>query len=200
MSSQSKGSLREAATESWTRLRLNPSMPLVRREIEWEAVYAYLWPRLVAAHAKSFGFDRAEDGAQQALLKLLREDAAKFPDIEHVCGWAVRVSNNFIIDVLRNNARHLSLDRFDASHLADESVRIEVSVMLAREVEEIEKLAGGGLLSERERWLLRLMQEERSVDEIATSIGLTRTACYVAIHRLRLLLRVLTGHSEEETL
>ena len=151
------------ASEAWGRIRLGNS----GSEADWDILYRYLWPRLVAVNAGRFGADAAQEGAQQTLLWLVANRtkwSQTLTSLDDLRIYSSAVARNKIIDSLRRASK---LDRIDVeAELAP--VHCKSYPELTIDVDKL--LNNKDLLSSRDRELLMMLIAELPVSEIATSV------------------------------
>ncbi len=135
--------------------------------------------------------DLAEDLAQEAFIRLLREDPER-PE-----GWLFVVAANLARDAYRRDsrrARRLELLAGQAQAEADASPALDHEVLRDETVAEVRR--GLECLTERDRTLLPLYEEGLAYRELAAAIGVKETSVAPLLARARQrLLRHLKGGS-----
>ena len=177
---------RAQASEAWGRIRLGS----VDFEADWESLYRYLWPQLVAVNACRFGAEAAQEGAQQTLLWLAANRtkySQMLTSLDALRVYSSAVAKNKIVDSLRRASKFNSIDVEAENTL----VAPEIYPDLGMDVDKL--LNNKDLLSNRDRELLLMLIAELPVSEIAYRLNLKQNAAYVVIHRLRERLKSLVG-------
>lgn len=159
-------------------------------ELAWRALYAHLWPYVIAIAFRESGARAAvaEDAAQETFLRLVRY--APFADLQDPAdlrAYAGTVARRVTRDLLARESRRpeRSLGQDAAGGDVEPPARGPLGALLPEDALERAK----AFLDEPQLALFRLLLEGADVTRVAETLGLSYGAAAVRIHRLRAELR-----------
>jgi len=157
---------------------------------DWNDLYRAIYPDLVRyLHRKVWDEDRAEELAQEAFVRAIREE----PDQPRA--WLFTVASNLAKDESRTVLRrrkHLTLLRGDMEQQQVESP--EKDLERTQRMDTVKRALDR--LSERDREVLLLWDAGLNYEEIAAEAGLSVGAVGTTLARARK--RLLAAHQEQE--
>jgi RNA polymerase sigma-70 factor (ECF subfamily) len=166
------------------RIRASP-----RDEKLWAALYEEIYPQVHSLTIHLCGMDRelARDITQDAFLRFVAAGAIRRVESSAAAVAYLRaIVRNLVRDHYRKRMQHPTISTSNV-----EPVELEHALerIIERTITNVDLLALRGL-GDDDRELLRLALEGRTIDEIATHLGLSYSAAGVRLHRLRKHLRV----------
>lgn len=134
--------------------------------------------------------DRAEDAAQEVFVRAYRA-YGDYDPAQPFAGWILRIASNYCIDVVRRRSTEARLFGTEADErLAAVADRADVLGDLLTSERAAEVRAAVAALPERYRLPLVLAYyAESSYDDIAATLGITRTHAGTLIFRAKQALR-----------
>ena len=169
---------------------------------EFEKLYREFHPRVLAiCRRKLDSLEEAEDAANDVFARLPAA-LRTYDSSQPLSGWLSKVASNYCVDLLRkrrSEQRHLEPVRPEAAEPAA-PLESPIDELLAKEASEAVRDA---IFALPERHLVPLVMRyfsELSYDEIARTLGTSRTHIAVLIFRAKQQLRrTLAGGAQQKT-